>query len=146
MEIKIEDQDFQTLMEKVLEGGNPHKKLIAKVLTDHLRDRNIVIQHLILAILGIEVKAKFKVGEKVMCHRDGTPYWRMDEPRCKKELFIKDYMEVEIVRVEMCLNAPYTYKISYYTEGKDDLYTEEASTNDFFLKKKTDSLDILEDI
>ena len=86
----------------------PYNKLIAETIVDALENSEMGLYHLVRALLGKRFVPKYKPLDKVLVKADQIATWRYNLDEMKsKDLIIKDYLEAQVVSVNVYKRAMY---------------------------------------
>ncbi len=121
--LKVKTEDVRAGLQKVIRSEHAH--LISNVIIEHLGLTGLGVEHLILALSGIEVTPRFKVLDKVYVKFDSLPTWRMNkEKMIANKMIIKDCIEATVVEVDMLVKSPYKLTYNFMHNSDDEIHKD----------------------
>ena len=109
----------QALAQKI---DDPNRRLIAETIIKNLETTSVGINHLVLALVGIEAKLKYKIGQFFLCQAYNLSSWRMNKELNKEKGIIDEngMIKVRIIQVNELSDCPYKVSYSYFSKEDAD--------------------------
>ena len=137
--ISFEKDDLIKSLEGAL-SAHPHNKVLAKSIVNNLDKSQVGIEHLVKALLGIEIKTDLKVDDVVSVPYQYLPTWRIDKDLTHKAgLIFQDRMEATILEIDLYSIEPLKIEYEYINNAGEKLKdTYIIRLNDVYLSDKND--------
>jgi len=117
IQISIRVSDLEERLYKLLRE-HPHGRLITRKIIHNLEPTDRGIEHLFLALSGVEAKSPYKVGDKVYIQYRNASVYRFDRDKMNEAgmLYTKSgstdvYLLAEVVEIDM--RKDYGVKLKY---------------------------------
>jgi hypothetical protein len=106
--------------------GEPHADILADVIINNLEKSPVGLKQLGLALLGIKVDTKYKVGDKVRVIADSLYTWRWNKT-AMESIIVNDTLEATIVKIDLYVDNPYDIRYMSIKESGTDLTIDTCS-------------------
>lgn len=108
--IRLQQSDIKKGLQNIIVG--PSAPYVIDVICEGLADSDFKVETLLKAMMGIEYKLNYKVGDKVFIRYDHTATWRHDKTKTELEFCTvkRGYIIAEIVSISPYKSTPYEIK------------------------------------
>ena len=107
-------------------AGEPNADLMADVIINNLEKSPVGLKQLGLALLGIRVDSKYRVGDKVRVLVRALYDWRWNKS-AMQSIIVNDTLEATIVKIDLYVDNPYDIQYMSIKENKTDLTIDTCS-------------------
>lgn len=108
--IRLQQSDIKKGLQNIIVG--PSASYVIDVICNGLVESDFKAEVLMKAMMGVEYKLKYKVGDKVFIRYDHTATWRHDKTKTELEFCTvkKGYIIAEITHITPYTNSAYEIK------------------------------------